>query len=97
VSFFSQNAHDETVLVRCAQLRAAWATPPKRGVESLNAFVRRPPVDRYRCPSKRVKASELGKTFQTRRKAIRYVFLILVDSFSHTTCLASNLLLYARH
>ncbi len=30
----SQNAHDETVLVRCAQLRAALATPPKRGREN---------------------------------------------------------------
>ena len=30
----SQNAHDETVLVRCVQLRAALATPLKRGKEN---------------------------------------------------------------
>jgi len=31
------------------------------------------------------------------RKDARYIFLILVDSFSHTTCLEPNLLLHARH
>jgi hypothetical protein len=30
----SQNAHDETVLVRCAQLRAALATPSKKGIKN---------------------------------------------------------------
>ena len=30
----SQNAHDETVLVRCAQSRAALATPLHRGIEN---------------------------------------------------------------
>jgi hypothetical protein len=36
----SQNAHDETVLVRCAQLRAALATPSKRGGENWKTFAR---------------------------------------------------------
>ena len=34
----SQNAHDETVLVRCAQLRAALATPFKRGMKNRKAL-----------------------------------------------------------
>ena len=31
------------------------------------------------------------------RKDSQYIFLILVDSFSHTSCVESNLLLHARH
>jgi hypothetical protein len=34
----SQNAHDETVLVRCAQWRAAVATPLTRGEEDWKAL-----------------------------------------------------------
>ncbi|HSQ52658.1 MAG TPA: hypothetical protein VLL94_15520, partial [Nitrospiraceae bacterium] len=30
----SQNAHDKTVLVRCAQLRAAWPLPYREAVKS---------------------------------------------------------------
>ena len=36
----SQNAHDETVLVRCAQLRAALATPLTRDEENWKALAR---------------------------------------------------------
>jgi len=36
----SQNAHGETVLVRCAQLRAALATPLKRGIGNWKALAR---------------------------------------------------------
>jgi hypothetical protein len=36
----SQNAHGETVLVRCAQLRAALATPLKGGTGNWKALVR---------------------------------------------------------
>ena len=42
----SQNAHDETVLVRCAQSRATLAPPLKRGEEKAlagGAHDRRPP------------------------------------------------------
>ena len=43
----SQNAHDEAVLVRCAQSRAALATPLKRGKRigrsSLDARSKRQP------------------------------------------------------
>jgi hypothetical protein len=45
----SQNAHNETVLVRCAQLRAALATPLKRGIGNWKALDRvkvRPWVER---------------------------------------------------
>lgn len=35
--------------------------------------------------------------FRPEKKDSRYIFIILVDSFSHTTCLESNLLLHARH
>ena len=31
------------------------------------------------------------------RKDARYIFLILADSFSNTTCLEPNLFLHARH
>jgi hypothetical protein len=34
----SQNAHGETVLVRCAQLRAALATPLKGGIRNWKAL-----------------------------------------------------------
>jgi len=37
----SQNAHDETVLVRCAQSRAALATPLKRGKKNWKILVGR--------------------------------------------------------
>ena len=36
----SQNAHGETVLVRCAQLRAALATPLKAGIGNWKALAR---------------------------------------------------------
>jgi len=36
----SQNAHDETVLVRCAQSRAASTTPSTRGEEDWTALAR---------------------------------------------------------
>jgi hypothetical protein len=36
----SQNAHDKTVLVRCAQLRAALATPLKGGIGNWKALAR---------------------------------------------------------
>ena len=36
----SQNAHDETVLVRCAQQRATSATPSKRGIRNWKALAR---------------------------------------------------------
>jgi hypothetical protein len=38
--FCSQNAHDKTVLVRCAQSRAASATPLNRGLANWWALAR---------------------------------------------------------
>ena len=37
----SQNAHDQNVLVRCAQLRATLATPLKNDEESSKAYAQR--------------------------------------------------------
>ena len=38
----SQNAHDETVLVRCAQSRATLATPRVKGSKNFKGLVRQP-------------------------------------------------------
>jgi predicted GTPase len=51
----SQNAHGETVLVRCAQLRATLATPLKRCIENWKSIARRPQWDQQRRHSRREK------------------------------------------
>ena len=56
----SQNAYDETVLVRCAQLRAALATPLECGSEDQKALA---------CAWTRLGASRAGEN-GTQRRAI---------------------------